>query len=350
MKGWTTGIEFENDQGIPIYRYQGWGWVPGRTPYLTAWFRLAIGKSLFERYVAEQGMPDVIHAHNALYAGAIAALIRKEHDIPYVVTEHNTMHARGKVRRWQIPIARNALRNAAVRIVVSTNLGQVLEAQFGEDVCPWEWIPNVLDEIFEKTAFLSEKKMHTQETIRFLNVALLNKKKGHADLLKAFAYKFKGKNNVQLHIGGDGPLRHELETLASNLGIEGQVTFLGLLSREQVLSEMQACNVFVLSSHYETFGVVLIEALACGKPVVATTSGGPECIVHTANGILVPPKDVTALGNAMEEIVQRIDSYDGTLIRKDCIVRFGENAVVEKLRAVYIQVLASSQESEEGIK
>jgi glycosyltransferase involved in cell wall biosynthesis len=339
ITGWAAGIEFEDDQGIPTYRYQAWDWATGRIPYLTTWFRLEIGKSIFKRYVAAQGMPDVIHAHNAIYAGAIAALLKREYHIPYVMTEHSTAYARGKIRQWQIPIVRNALSNADVRIVVSANLGKLLEAQFGEVVRPWKWIPNILGKTFEKAVLPDEREAHTGEALRFLNVANLVETKNHAGLLKAFAYKFKGKSDVQLRIGGDGPLRGELEALAEDLGIASQVVFLGLLGREQVRSEMQACDVCVLSSDHETFGVVLIEALACGKPVVATASGGPECIVHPGNGVLVPPRDVTALGNAMAEVLQGIDSYDSTFIRQDCIARFGENAVVEELRNAYVRVL-----------
>lgn len=337
---WAGGIEFEEDKGIPTYRYQGWDWVTGRIPYLTTWFRLEIGKSLFKRYIAVHGMPDVIHAHNAIYAGAVAATLRKEYCVPYVITEHSTAYARGKIRGWQIPVVRNALRNAALRIVVSASLGKSLEAQFGAVARPWEWIPNILDKTFEQVVLPGERGPYTDETLRFLNIANLVETKNHAGLLKAFAHKFRGENDVQLRIGGEGRLRCELEILAKDLGIAGQVVFLGLLGREQVRSEMQACHVFVLSSDYETFGVVLIEALACGKPVVATASGGPECIVHPGNGVLVPPRDVTALGNAMVEVLRGMDSYDSAIIRQDCIARFGENAVVEKLRNAYTRVLA----------
>ncbi len=338
---WTTGIEFEDDQGIPVYRYQGWDWITGKLPYLTPKFRLQIGRRLFRKYIAEHGMPDIVHAHNAIYAGIIAAWIKKN-NTPYVITEHSSSYARKKIRQWQLPLVREALKNAAVRVVVSTSLGKTLETQFGQTARPWEWIPNILDKTFETTLFPDNKKTCTDRTFRFLNIAGLVETKNHANLLRAFADKFRGKNNVQLRIGGSGPLRCELEALAKSLGIAHQAIFLGPLGREQVYNEMQACSVFVLSSDYETFGVVLIEALACGKPVIATACGGPECIVHSENGMLIPSRDVAALGNAMEEIQQKMDSYDSTLIRYDCIDRFGENAVVEKLRTSYARILCES--------
>jgi glycosyltransferase involved in cell wall biosynthesis len=339
ITGWNTGFEFENDQGIPVYRYQGWSWVTGRMPYLTLWVRLAIGRALYNKYVAAHGIPDILHVHNAIYAGTLAASIKRHFRVPYVLTEHSSMYASGLIRRWQLMPAANAFRNANKRIVVSPHLGQVLEAQFGNQVSPWEWVPNVLDNRFERISVLNDRAVRTWKTFRFLNIAGLIEIKNHAVLLEAFASRFKGKDTVQLRIGGQGPLGHRLQALAEKLGIANQVVFLGLLSRDQVDSEMRACNAFVLSSDYETFGVVLPEALAHGKPVIATSSSGPDCIVHTGNGILVPPKNATALGDAMEALFQRIDNYDSRAIQADCIARFGENAVVQKLKSGYVQVL-----------
>ena len=80
---------------------------------------------------------------------------------------------------------------------------------------------------------------------------------------------------------------------------------------------MQAADAFVLSSAYETFGVVLIEALACGKPVVSTACGGPDYIVTEENGLLVPVGDTQALGAALEQMIRTIDRYDPFRLKQD---------------------------------
>jgi len=102
---------------------------------------------------------------------------------------------------------------------------------------------------------------------------------------------------------------------------------------------MQATDVFVLSSHYETFGVVIIEALACGKPVVATRAGGPECIIHEKNGILVSPENIEELAVAMIKLRTEVKNYDSGFIYKDCVNRFGQKAVVEQVSFIYRVVL-----------
>jgi glycosyltransferase involved in cell wall biosynthesis len=173
-----------------------------------------------------------------------------------------------------------------------------------------------------------------------LSAGSLDENKGHSDLLYAFARSFKQKNNVQLIIVGEGPLGQKLKSLSHELGINQQVTFLGKIDHEGMLAEMSACDALVLSSRYETFGVVVIEALACGKPVVATRCGGPEWIVHEGNGLLVPVRDIAALGHAMLAIKNSAHRFDSRQIRQDCIARFGEKTVIRLLSEVYSQILA----------
>jgi glycosyltransferase involved in cell wall biosynthesis len=105
------------------------------------------------------------------------------------------------------------------------------------------------------------------------------------------------------------------------------------------LEEIRRCDAFVLSSDYETFGVVLIEAASCGKPLIATMGSGPESIVTPALGILVPPRDQKSLAAAMVRMRVRISDYNAPAIRRECLDRFGEKAVVDKLVSVYHRIL-----------
>ena len=228
--------------------------------------------------------------------------------------------------------------------MVSPSLGNDLERVLGDSVLPWEWVPNILSGEFEKEIVTFSQAGRDDNSFRFLSIGSLDKNKAHTDLLQAFASRFKPESNIQLRIGGDGPLQEDLVVLARNLQIDRQVVFLGRLKPDQVRAEMQACDVFVLSSHYETFGVVLIEALACGKPVVATKCGGPDWIIHPANGLLVPVGDIDALGQAMVDIQNKFHQFDSHQIRHDCIAKFGEQAVIGQLASIYSNVLSASLE------
>jgi glycosyltransferase involved in cell wall biosynthesis len=338
MIGWPKGVEVEIDEGVYVIRYYGWEWGIPLVAYGRLRQKIKAGMNLFERYVAERGSPDIIHAHNSLYGGYLASLIKKKFGIPYVITEHSSVFVRKMVRRWEVPVFRKAFANADARIMVSPKLGSYLEKHYGSDVKPWDWIPNILDQKFEKGISLQKQNAHESRVFHFLNIANLNENKCHSDLLDAFSRHFKGQTNTQLRIGGTGPLHNHLERLANNLGISKQVVFLGLLTRDQVLEEMRECDVFVLSSHHETFGVVLIEALSCGKPVIATASGGPECIVNEGNGILVPPRNPDALGQAMLTLRSTRNRYIDHEIRQSCLGSFGEETVIRKLLEIYSHV------------
>jgi glycosyltransferase involved in cell wall biosynthesis len=137
---------------------------------------------------------------------------------------------------------------------------------------------------------------------------------------------------------GEGILRKELQQLVRELKIADQVVFLGQLERERVFMEMNECNAYVHPSHYETFGVTLIEALSCGKPVISTACGGTECIIRDGNGVLVPPQDIEKLEEAMDQVRNEIEHYDPIWIRKDCIERFGSQRIVKQLSSIYERV------------
>ena len=138
-------------------------------------------------------------------------------------------------------------------------------------------------------------------------------------------------------------LHDELQTQITSRGLESQVSLLGRLSRTEVHREIRSSHCLLLTSHYETFGVVLIEALALGRPVIASMCGGPECIVDDSNGLLVPPSDVAALAHAMKIMKQNIRNYDCSAIRRDVLKRFGRQRLLTDLNAAYQQCLGQNQ-------
>jgi glycosyltransferase involved in cell wall biosynthesis len=142
-----------------------------------------------------------------------------------------------------------------------------------------------------------------------------------------------------LRLAGKGSRREELERQAAALGVSEGVSFLGRLSRKEMMEEMQRGNCFVLPTRYEAFGVVLIEAMATGLPVIATRSGGPESIVNTENGLLIDPENAEDLARAMQMMMENISSYSSTEIREQTLLRYGDRAVMEQYQQLFLQVL-----------
>lgn len=136
--------------------------------------------------------------------------------------------------------------------------------------------------------------------VRFVCVGRLSSEKGHRGLLEAFGMVRQRIPGARLDLVGDGPLRGEVEALAGQLGISGAVIFHGALSEAETLAQIAAADILVLPSFMEGLPLVIMEAMALGKPVIASgVAGIPELVRDGANGILVPPSHWAALGEAM---------------------------------------------------
>lgn len=330
-RGEPGGIQFENDEGVLTYRLQAFNWSP-RIPFGICQQWISRGMKLFEAYVAAQGMPDLIHAHAMLFAGTLGAAIKQRFRIPLVITEHSTGYAKANLSGYELQRAEQTSHAADEKLAVSRELAELLNSQFGGSPRPWQSLPNIVNQDF--LTYPLEPKTRG-ERFKFVNVALLNKIKRHAELLQAFAAAFRSDPRVSLVIAGDGPERDALRSLVKELQLDAQVTLLGHVERDRVPALLADADAFVLSSGYETFGVVVVEALAMGVPVVSTACGGPNSIVTDEDGILVDVDDIDQLSRAMRQIRDRISHFDPPGIRARCLARYGEAAVVGRLISIY---------------
>jgi glycosyltransferase involved in cell wall biosynthesis len=108
-----------------------------------------------------------------------------------------------------------------------------------------------------------------------------------------------------LVLAGDGPLRGQLESLARSLGIRDRTQFLGTKGAMEIARLLHECELLVLPSREESFGIVAIEAMVCKRPVVATAVGGiPEIIEQEVSGILVEPENPEALAAALRRVLK----------------------------------------------
>jgi glycosyltransferase involved in cell wall biosynthesis len=142
-------------------------------------------------------------------------------------------------------------------------------------------------------------------------------------------------------IVGDGPQRDELVALARDLGIADRVIFAGF--RTDVPDLMSAFDLFVLASVFEPFGLVLVEAMALEKPVVASRVNGiPEVVADGEAGLLVPPRDPHALAEAAARLLrdQALARHMGQAGRGRVLARFTVEAMAGKTMALYEEILA----------
>jgi len=329
----ASALDITNDSGLATYRLPWWGWQGSALP---SW-RGKLMLTAFDRYCREQGRPDVIHAHSILYAGYTAIAIKQARGVPVVLTEHAFNYLSPLwIMPDQRPRIRRTLAHSDAVLAVSAALGRALESY-----APGVRV-NVIYNIVDTAMFRPPDQEPPRQPFTFAIVARLLRNKGHAELLRAFAAAFRGQP-ARLLVGGDGPQRRRLERLSARLTIAGQVEFLGALSRQRVRETLWRSHAVISASRFETFGLTLAEAMACGRPVIATRSGGPESFVTPETGLLVPVNDVDALAQAVRQMAANYDSYSPAHIRAYCVERFSEAAVVSQLEAIYADAVRRSR-------
>ena len=320
-------VEVINDNGIKTYRIiQGKAPKTGNVGTAIA-FRSGI-KKIYNEIIKEEKI-DVVHLHSCIWGGIGGAFMAKKLKVPFVITEHSSYYGRFKVNFIEKQIIKYTLKNADKVISVSSYLKEIISKYYKNDITI---IPNMVN-CNEFLYYKSDKK-NSNDKFTFLSLCYLKNNKGVDILIKAFSKYFK-EENVELIVAGDGPERLNLEKLAGELGVSHKVIFKGALSRDEVKKEMSNCNVFALASRFETFGVVLIEALSSGKPVISTKNGGANDIVNDSNGILVDVNNIDQFGEKMYYMYKNYNEYDSYKIRKECIRKYSREVVTQKLLNIY---------------
>jgi L-malate glycosyltransferase len=279
------------------------------------------------------GKPDLLHSH-FVQISSLAVEIKNRFKVPLVVTEHSSLLNTDVIEPNLFALAKKTYNNSDLVIAVSTSIGKKLTYHFNV-------YPTVVNNIVDNSVFNlveSGKQDSVQKKFVFISVGSLNFNKGFDILLKAFALS-KFDNNVKLIIIGDGELKSELQIEAENLGLNSEVEFLGYQSREKIFEEFKNSNGFVLASRGETFGLVYIEALLSGLPVIATACGGPEEFINESNGILVPIEESAKLSEALSNMVKNSSMFDNSKISLDASNRFAPQVIAEKLSLLYDSVL-----------
>ena len=326
------GLKYNVEDGLKTYRYKNYNYIP-KNPLMFKVFNKRMEK-LYKEIVKKEGVIDIIHAQSSLWGGISAAYIAEKYNIPLVITEHSSVERGPYVKKSYIPFICDSYKKAQKVITVGNGLKNEIESLSGrQDI---EVIGNLVD----LSKFTIKKRIKNEKFI-FFSLAFLEGEKGFDTLIKSFAKKFKYKEAV-LYIGGDGSQRSWLEALTVENGVKDQIIFLGALSRDDVSKWMNKCDCFVLPSRYETFGVVYIEALASGRPVIGALNGGAEDIINNLNGYLIPIDDIDILAEKMIEVYDNIESYDEEEIRIDCLKRFSPKVIVNKIISVYKDVLKDS--------
>lgn len=324
-------ICFSIEDGLKTYRYRNFNFLP-KNENMFKVFNKRMEK-LYLEIVKKEGKVDVIHGHSAFFGGISACYVAKKYNIPFVLTEHSSLKYAKYVKKSYEKYIFDTYNKADKLIAVGNGLKEEMESYTDN---PITVINNIIDfSVFNEK--YNELNNNAKE-INLFSLSFLVEEKGMDRLIKAFSEAFKGKN-INLTIGGDGPIKDRLEEMAREYNVFSQIKFLGALSREQVAKQMNLCDGFVLASEHETFGVVYIEALSMGKPILGTKNGGASDIINEKNGIIVENKNHEALVKGLKLFVNSLDKFDNNLIRKECLNNYSDEVIVNKIKEVYEGVI-----------
>ncbi len=316
------------DNGVHTYRLQYLDII--KNERLTKKFKMFFFKRMFQKYIEENGLPDVVHLHSFL-AGDLALYVKQKYNVPYVVTEHISGFIRNTIAVQDLEKARNIFEHSEYNIAVSEPFSELMQNKF---TLPFSYIANIVN-----IDFFTVKKSVKKDIFDFIHVAHLDKNKNQAMLIRSFTHAFKNNAHVKLTIAGHGVEYGNLNSLVKKLNMQDQITLFGRASREEVKRLLQNSEAFVLSSKYETFGVVAIEAMACGLPVLATKCGGPESIVNSENVGLLSAIDESEFSKKLLEMYSKRKTFDSDYIRKYVEENFSEKAISLKLEDLYTKVI-----------
>ena len=324
-RGDARGLSAFDEDGVHVFHCSRL-FFPGKTGVYIERFEDACWERLTREAERITGCPDVIHVHYPAMVGNINVMERyRERGASVVATEHWSRVLTGNMKAPDRKRLAYYAAHASALTAVSEVLLHAIERSV-EVTVPTGVLPNTVSSLFAP----GEVPHHG---FRFLVVCRLEPLKQVDEIIRAFQAEFSGETDVSLHIVGSGS---ELKKLRGAAAASGErVSFTGTLPVEDVAEEVRACDALVSFSQYETFGVPVIEAWACGKPAIVSDTSGVAPYVTGKVGLVVDHSDSGALRSAMRHIRDAAASYSAEHIASYCSETFGPERLYQRLMDLY---------------
>lgn len=289
---------------------------PDARPPRVLWRRL-LWLWLLARAIAKWGRPDLVHCQDrsVFHAAPAARLLR----IPYVMSSHWTGFLRRDVAPEEVEGFRRLVPGAA--LVLCSNADAWKDFGHYDIHGRFEWLPNSFDPgVFHPAEGIAK-------TDELVHVSGFTDQKRAPDILRAFAMVLRSRPDARLLMIGNGIGRAAAEELASTLLPRGSYEFPGFLPKAEIADILRRSRGFVFPSSAETFGCALMEAMACGCPVLTTRAGGIPHVARDGEGIFVEVGDIEAIAQGMIALLDGTHGLDTDTIARSVLERFGRPAV-----------------------
>ena len=323
-------MNYAVEEGIPTWRARQW--YPPKVHSLL--IRLWIKKyaALIHDYIQKEGRPDIIHAQSYL-TGIIAARIFQKTSIPFIVTERLSSFITGKIPGRYKPFIKKTFDEARQITCVSPGLKKKIQLYTSKNI---EVVPN----FFDPVVFYHDPLVRKNEIFTWVSVGEPSYIKGLDRLVHAFgqARKILPSVKMQLILIDNIREKEELIKIADEYQITDDIIWTGLISQTEIADILRNSHVFVSASRVETFGKSILEAQACGLPVVATSTDGASYIMsHPDQGIVIPNHDTGKLMDALHEMCRNYNLYNAEKITTS-VTRFRQDTIIEQWLDIYHKI------------
>ena len=296
-------------------------------------------KGFFNAYMKLRSLvksfkPDVVHSH-MFHASILSRILRITTSFPRLVSSSHSIYEGGKLRMLAyrltnalVDISTNVSQNAVDALIEqgAVKSGRIVSVVNGINTSQFYFDKNTRNKKRNELGISNEKII--------LAVGRLHKAKNYYNLLNSISLLKKKRQDFKVLIAGDGPLKKELFSIVKKLGIDQHVEFLGV--RQDIPALMSASDIFVLSSSWEGFGLVVAEAMACERVVVVTDCGVREVV--GSNGFLVEPENSILLAEELHKALGLSEderSSIGSAARQRIIDNFSLEANVDAYFKLY---------------
>jgi glycosyltransferase involved in cell wall biosynthesis len=321
--------------GVPVL-YFPYLAPPGR------WWGMLAARSyrasllLWGRAIRREFRFQVVHAHTAFLDGSAALAMSRAYGVPVVLTEHTgpfSTLTKGRVMRKR---TQDAINRADLVIAVSERLKADILREINVSK-PGQII--VMGNGFDPAIFYPSPGPRVEDgTIRALWVGGFDPVKQPIMLIDAFARAARENERLRLTMAGHGSLASAVRDRVARLGLSGKVTLLSSRTRTEVADLMREHHFLVISSKIETFGLVAVEAMGCGRPVLTTKCGGPEETVKDESRGELVQDSLSALAGGFLRLAKRLAQFDSEALASYARAHYSLNTIAGQLQSQYAQL------------
>ena len=298
---------------------------------------LALHQQIFDELVELDGMPDIVHVHVSMKAGLFARRLKKKCNIPYIITEHWSGYYKGAkpsvtdFGNLYVSLNKKIFSDASLLTTVSDELGKSINENFIKT--NYQVVPNVVD-----TSIFYPANKQDDNKIKLIHASGMGYEKNPEAIIRALSIWKEQGGNFAMHLYGT--IYIQLQQLVDDLKLGSEVFFHGEVPQPELARAMQQADALILYSRYETFGCVLIEANACGLPViVGDLPVFHEMITENVNGIFVKGNDPYLLAEKFASFAINRWHFNKNAIAERTAALYCYEAVGKKFAGIYETVL-----------